>query len=171
MYLIVMSLDWMNYPGLELWKFINLAIFLAAGIYILKRPLTSALHQRRERIVGELAKAKEDKEAALKRLQEAEELLGRVDQEVKQVHEQSLQEAIVERERLAMVAQNEIEKLKEQGERQVAMAVKVSRKHLREFLAQRSVELAGDSLRQRLRPEDDARLIEISIAELRRGKA
>ena len=53
---------------------------------------------------------------------------------------------------------------------QVEMARKVSRKTLREFLAQRSVELAGQSVRQRIRPEDDVRLIAISIAELRRGK-
>ena len=26
--------EWFNYPGLELWKFLNLAIFVAAMIYI-----------------------------------------------------------------------------------------------------------------------------------------
>ena len=170
MYLFAFSLDWMNYPGLELWKFINLAIFLGVGIYILKKPLTNALRGRRKAIVEELAKAKEEKEAAVLRLQEAETLLERVDGEVKQIREHSREEAQSERERLKLEAQNEIDKLKKQGERQVEMARKVSRKTLREFLAHRSVELAGNTVRQRIKPEDDARLIAISIAELRRGK-
>ena len=172
MYLIVISLDWMNYPGLELWKFINLGIFLAAAIYILKKPLTNALRARRQRIVEELAKAKNEKDAAQQSLQEAEGLLAHVDDEVKSVREEAKREAVSERERLALEAQNEIEKLKQQGERQVEMARKVSRKALREFFALRSVELAGNAVRQRIKPEDDARLIAVSIAELRRrGRA
>jgi F-type H+-transporting ATPase subunit b len=172
MYLIFLF-DWkevMNYPGLELWKFINLGIFLAVGIYILKKPLTNALRARRQTISEELAKAKQEKEAAQLRLQEAEGLLAHVDDEVQQVRDEAQREARSERDRLAHEAQNEIEKLKQQGERQVEMAHKVSRKTLREFLAIRSVELAGQSVRQRIRPEDDARLIAISINELRRGK-
>jgi F-type H+-transporting ATPase subunit b len=170
MYLAVLSLDWMNYPGLELWKFINLGIFLGVGIYILKRPLTNALRTRRQKITEEIAKAKADREAALLRLQEAEGLLAHIDDEVKVIREHAKHEAESERERQAIEAQNEIEKLKQQGQRQVEMALKVSRKGLREFLAQRSIELAGENVRQRIRPEDDARLIGLSIAELRRRK-
>ena len=160
----------MDYPGLELWKFINLGIFVALGIYILKKPLTNALRARRQTITEELAKAKLDREAALQRLQEAEGLLAHVDDEVKAVSEEAKREAVLERERLALEAQKEIEKLKQQGERQVEMANKVARKKLREFLALRTVELAGANVRQQIRPEDDARLIAISIAELRRRK-
>lgn len=170
MYLFALSLDWMNYPGLELWKFINLGVFLAVGIYILKKPLANALRARRQAIIDELAKAEEQKEGAVLRLQEAETLLERVDDEVKQIRDHSRDEAQSERERLKLEAQNEIDKLRQQGERQVDMARKVSRKTLREFLAHRSVELAGNSVRQRIKPEDDDRLIAISIAELRRGK-
>jgi F-type H+-transporting ATPase subunit b len=172
MYLIFISLDWMNYPGLELWKFINLGIFLAAGIYILKKPLTNALRARRQGIVEELANAANEKEASLAKLQEAEGLLAHVDEEVKTVRQEAIREAVSERERVAIEAKDEIEKLKQQGERQVEMARKVSRKTLREFFALRSVELAGNAVRQRIKPEDDARLIAVSIAELRRrGRA
>jgi F-type H+-transporting ATPase subunit b len=172
MHLLLLSVDWswMNYPGLELWKFINLAVFLSAGIYILKKPLANALRARRQSIIEELAKAKTDKEGALLALQEAEGLLSNVDDEVKKIQEHSKLEAQAERERLAIEGKSEIAKLEQQGQRQVEMAVKVSRKTLREFLAQRSVELASNAVRERIRPEDEARLIGISIAELRRGK-
>ena len=36
-------MEWFNYPGLELWKFLNLAIFTAAGIYVLRKPISAAL--------------------------------------------------------------------------------------------------------------------------------
>ena len=41
---------WYNYPGLELWKFFNLALFTAVAIYILRRPISAALATRREAI-------------------------------------------------------------------------------------------------------------------------
>ena len=36
---------WFNYPGLELWKFLNLAIFVAVMIYILRRPISEAANE------------------------------------------------------------------------------------------------------------------------------
>jgi len=41
---------YLNYPGLEAWKFINLTIFLIAGAYLLGNPLKSALLALREGI-------------------------------------------------------------------------------------------------------------------------
>ena len=43
MLLLAEGIEWYNYPGLELWKFINLAIFTAAGIYVLRKPINQAL--------------------------------------------------------------------------------------------------------------------------------
>ncbi|PWT92427.1 MAG: hypothetical protein C5B55_06420 [Blastocatellia bacterium] len=172
MILFALSLDnWMNYPGLELWKFINLAIFLSAAIFVLKQPLANALRARRERIVQELLKAKEDKEAATRRLSEAEDLLSHVDGDVKAIREQTVEEAKSERERLAQLTQMEIEKLEGQGKRQVDIARRVARKGLREFLARRSVELASATVNERMRPDVDERLIGFSITELRRGRS
>ncbi len=47
-------------------------------------------------------------------------------------------------------------------------ANKLARKKLREFLAQRSVALARESVRTQMRPEDDTLLIKENIGELRR---
>ena len=36
-------MEWFNYPGLELWKFLNLAIFTTAAIFVLRKKINEAL--------------------------------------------------------------------------------------------------------------------------------
>ena len=162
--------DWFNYPGLELWKFLNLAIFLAAGIYILRRPISEALGARREAIKQELVQAQQQRAQAEAKIAEADSLLSRLDADVRAVKEQAVQEAESERQRLAAATQREIEKLKQQAEREIETADKVARKSLRQFFAKRSVDYARETVRAKMRPEDDRQLIEESIGELRRAK-
>jgi F-type H+-transporting ATPase subunit b len=161
-------MEWFNYPGLEIWKFLNLAIFTAAGIYVLRKPISAALAVRRESIQQELIAAQTEREQALARVTEADDLLSRVDEHVSAIHKQAQQEAKSERERLAASAVNEIEKLKQQAQRETEAADKLARKQLRQFLAQRSVELARASVRSQMRPEDDTLLIKENIGDLRR---
>jgi F-type H+-transporting ATPase subunit b len=162
--------DWFNYPGLEIWKFLNLAIFLAVAIYILRRPISEALGTRREAIKQELVQAREQKAQALAKLAEAESLLSRLDADVRAIQEHAHQEAESERQRVAAATTAEVEKLKQQAEREIQTADKVARKALREFFAKRSVELARETVRSRMRPEDDRHLMEESIGELRRAR-
>jgi F0F1-type ATP synthase membrane subunit b/b' len=162
--------SWLNYPGLELWKFINLAIFIGLAIYILRRPISGALAGRGEAIKQELIDAQEQKARALAKMAEADSLLSRLDTDVRSVREHSRQEAEAERQRLAEAAAREIEKLKQQGEREVNTATKVARKSLRQFLAQKSVEFARNKVRTQISPAEDRQLIENSIGELRRAR-
>jgi F0F1-type ATP synthase membrane subunit b/b' len=160
-----------NYPGLEVWKFLNLGIFLLVIIKLAGKPLGAALASRRERIQAELAAAQMEKDAALANLAAADSLLARREDEISNVAAQARQEAVDEKERLANAATSEIEKLKIQGQRQIEQAGKVARKTLRQFLADRSIQLARESVRQNLRPEDDVRLVTESISGLGRNRA
>ena len=162
--------DWFNYPGLELWKFLNLAIFLVVGIYILRRPISEALATRREAIKRELIQAQQQRAQAEAKIAEADSLLSRLDADVRAVREQAVQEAESERQRLAASTQRELEKLKQQAEREMETADKVARKALRQFFAKRSVDYARETVRTKMRPEDDRHLIEESIGELRRAR-
>ena len=161
---------WYNYPGLELWKFINLAIFTGVAIYILRKPISAALATRRDAIRQELIQAQEQKEQAVAKMTEAESLLSRLDVEVRTINEHARQEAESERQRVIASTAHEIDKLKQQAEREIETADKVARKELRQFLAQRSVEVARANVRGRMKPEDDRALIEESIGELRRAR-
>ena len=168
MLLLAEGIEWYNYPGLELWKFINLAIFTAAGIYVLRKPINQALLARREAIQQELVRAQQEREQALARVAEADNLLGRLDNDVRTVQEQAREEATSEKQRIAASTEREIEKLKQQAQREMETADKLARKELRQFLAEKSVAMARDSIRAQMRPEDDTALIRENIGELRR---
>lgn len=160
---------WLNYPGLEVWKFVNLAIFIVLAIIFLRKRINQGLLARRDSIQQELIAAQNEREQALARVAEADSLLSRLHDDVRNVHEQSRQEAEQERQRLSAGTEREIEKLKQQAQREIERADKIARKQLRAFLAKRSVELARESLRERMRPEDDTLLIKENIGELRRS--
>jgi F-type H+-transporting ATPase subunit b len=160
--------SWFNYPGLELWKFLNLAVFTAAAIYVLRKPINRALLARRGAIQQELVTAQQEREQALARVADADSLLSRLEGDVHTVEEQAREEAKSERQRIAASTDREIEKLKQQAQREMETADKLARKELRQFLAEKSVEIARESIRTQLRPEDDTALIRENIGELRR---
>jgi F-type H+-transporting ATPase subunit b len=166
--MLLQAAEWYNYPGLELWKFANLAIFTGLGIYILRKPISAALASRRDAIQQELVTAQNERDQAVARVAEADALLTRLDDDVRKVQEQAREEATSERQRIATSTEREIEKLKQQAQREMETADKLARKELRQFLAEKSVQVARESIRVQMRPEDDTALIRERIGELRR---
>jgi len=159
---------WWDYPGFELWKFINLAIFVIALIFAMRKffGVPEMFRDRKETIKRELAKAQMERDAALQKLEEVEERLSRLDTEVAAIKEQSAREAAKEHERIARSTEIEITKLSEQAAREIKSAGKAARKELRRHTAEQSVRLAEEIVRREMKPEDDARLIASNIEEL-----
>ncbi len=160
---------WWNYPGVELWKFLNLFIFIALGIYLLRRPLTDALRSRREGITRDLLKARQERDLALAQLAEVESRVLGLDAEVATIRERSKLEAEAERERIKRSTEVEMAKLREQAQREIDSAGKAARQELRQFAAGQSVRLAEELIRREIRPEDDARLMGLNVEEFGRG--
>jgi F-type H+-transporting ATPase subunit b len=164
--------NYLNYPGLEVWKFVNLAVFIIGAIYLHRRfgrPIGKALRVRGEGIKLELQKAREEKEQALAKLAEVEAKLQRMDAEASSIREQAKLEAEAERERIKVATESEMTKLKQQAQREIESAAKAAVKELREFAAQQSVALAEASIRRDLRTEDDKRIIGLSVEQLGRS--
>ena len=161
---------WANYPGLEAWKFFNLAVFVAVMIFILRRKISDALATRRDAIKQELIEAQQRRERALAQVAEADTLLTRLDADVQSVHQHAQEEAKSERERLAASTARELEKIEQQARREMETADKVARKQLRQYFAKRSIEVARETVSAQMKPDDDAALIRESIGELRRAR-
>ncbi|HEY0005296.1 MAG TPA: ATP synthase F0 subunit B [Pyrinomonadaceae bacterium] len=157
---------WWNYPGLELWKFINLFLFIALLVLFLRRPLGDALRTRREGIRAELVRAQEERNAALAKLEEVQTRLSRLDEELANVREQSQREAAEEHERIRRSAEEDGRKLREQAQREIESAGKVARQELRSYAAEQSVRLAEEMIRRDIRPEDDTRLVNLNVEGL-----
>jgi F0F1-type ATP synthase membrane subunit b/b' len=159
---------WWNYPGVELWKFFNLLVFILVAIFFLRRRLSDGLKGRRDRIREELRRAEQERDRALAKLQEIETRLAGFDTEVAAIRKQAEAEALAERERLSQETARELAKLRESSQREIESAGKIARQQLREFAARQSLKLAEEAIKREIRAEDDARLISSSVEQLGR---
>ena len=159
---------WWDYPGFEVWKFVNLFIFVGALVFVLvrKAKLGEAFKTRREGIKAELNKARIERDAALAKLKEVEERLSGLNAETATIKEKAEREAADERERITQSTEAEITKLSAQAQREIENAGKAAKNELRRFTAEQSVRMAEDLIKRDLRPEDDARLIGRNIEEM-----
>jgi F-type H+-transporting ATPase subunit b len=163
---------WWNYPGFEVWRLVNLGIFIGVALYLHRRfgrPISSALRSRKERIRVELDRARKEQDEALRKLAEVEARLKGLDAEVSMIREQAKAEASAERERINRATELEMAKLRQQALREIERAAKVARQSLRVFAVEKSVQLAEKSIRRDIRPEDDTRLIATNVERLGRG--
>jgi F0F1-type ATP synthase membrane subunit b/b' len=152
-----------NYSGFELWKFINLAIFVAFMIYVLKKPLGEAFKAKREAIRSELIKAEEEKQAALAQLTSAEAKLVSLNAEKAEVLKRAQAEAEAEKANIAMATDNEVAKMREQAEGEINRLAQQTKAELRKFSAEESVRLAEEKLRGKINADNDAVLVKSGI--------
>ncbi len=164
----------LNYPGLELWKFANLLIFIACVWYLHRRfgrPIREALRARGEGIKQELLRAREERDLAASRLAEVEGRFANLHSEVAKIREGVTAEAAAEKQRITAATDGEITKIREQAKREIENAGKAARLDLRRFAAQESVRLAEEILEKEMGSEDDLRLTNLNIQELGRTPA
>ena len=160
---------WLNYPGFEAWKFVNLFLFIAAAIYLHHRfgkPIAQAFRSRGERIRFELERARKEQDEAKRKLAEVEARLQGLDIEIARIHAQALAEVEGERKRIKQSTELEIKKLREQALREIATAAKAAQAGLRRFAANRSVELAESLIQKDINFAEDMRLMLTSVDEL-----
>ena len=154
---------YLNYPGFEAWKFINLAIFVAVLVYLVKKPLSEAFKARREAIRAELIRAEEAKQAALGQLMSAEAKLASLDVEKAELLKRAQAEAEAEKANIAQQTEAEIAKMREQADGEITRLAQQTRVGLRRFSAEESVRLAEEKLRSKINADNDATLVEAGI--------
>jgi F-type H+-transporting ATPase subunit b len=165
---------WLNYPGVELWKFVNLLIFIVCALYLHRRfgrPLREALRSRSENIKRELQSARDERDQALAALAEVEARLAALDAEVATVNQRAVAEAEGEKLRIKAATEADMAKIREHAKREIESAAKAARHELRRFAAQESVRLAEEILEREIGPEDDGRLTSLRVQELGRTRA
>jgi F-type H+-transporting ATPase subunit b len=152
-----------NYPGFEAWKFLNLAIFIAIMVYILKKPLSEKFKAKREAIRADLIRAEEQRQAALAQLTSTEAKLATLDVESANVLENAKREAEAEKERILRETESEIGKMREQAASEIERSAKQIKNELRRFSAQESIRLAEEKIKAEINAEKDARLVKNNI--------
>jgi len=158
--------QYFNIPGFELWKFLNLAIFIALMVYVAKKPLSAAFKAKREEIRSELIKAEAEKQDALKKLTSAEAKLAQLESEKEEIIRKAEAEAAFESNRLAEQANIEAARLEAQSDAELIRLASLSRVHLRRYSAEESIRLAEEKLKAQILGDNDTRLVKASIQEI-----
>src|SRR4029079_17975965 len=127
---------WWNYPGLELWKFVNLFLFILCAFWLHRRfgrPVREGLRARGEAIKRELKLAKEERDQALAKLAEVEARFANLDAELSKVQARTTAELEAERKRIQAATGDEVARMREQAKREIESAGKTERHELRRF--------------------------------------
>lgn len=157
---------YLNYPGFEAWKFLNLGIFIAVMVYLLKKPLSEAFKAKRETIRAELIKAEEQKQAALAELTATEAKLARLEAEAEEVVARAKEEAAAEKNRIAKETEEESKRLKNQAATEIERKSAQVRAELRRFSAEEAIRLAEEKLKSGINAESDSRLVKAGISAI-----
>jgi len=155
-----------NIPGFELWKFINLVIFVLIAVYFGKKKFGPKYIARRDAIRAELIRAEEAKQAALAKLTSAEGKLAQLETEKVNILARAKEEAAAEKKRLADHTKADVERLRAQAEADLARLAGQQRNELRRFSAEESIRKAEEKLRSAIDGKTDARLVKAGIAEI-----
>jgi F0F1-type ATP synthase membrane subunit b/b' len=144
---------YLNYPGFEAWKFLNLAIFSYIMYCLLKKPLSTAFKTKREQIRAELIKAEAEKQAALSELTSVEAKLAGLDSEKASIARDAQKEADDEKARIAAQTEADVERSRTQTAGEIARLTQLAHIELRRFSAEESIRLAEEKLRAQMSAE------------------
>ena len=151
-------------------KLVNLIIFLGLLYLLLRKPTREFFQRRLVEIRASLERAAKEKAAAEAKLAEINARLDRLDAELGEIRAQAEREAKAERERLEAAAREDAEKLRAMAQREIEAAKKGALVELKQFAAEKSVELAEQVIRRELTPEDDRRLFKRLSEEIQSAK-
>jgi len=139
-------------------KWLNFAIIFGGLGYIIARKGPAFFRARAEVISSAMTHAAAAKAEADRQLREAEEKLGRLDQEIAELRAASQREAAAEAERLRAATRAEIEKIHRAAKAEIEAAERAARTELKALAARAAVERAGALLRQRITADTHAQL-------------
>lgn len=150
-------------------KAVNLALFLGVLYYLLRKPIKGFFEARLADVRKTLERAARDKDEATQKMAELDARLNRLDADIAGIKAQAERESVAERERIQVETQREMEKVRATAVREIDAARQIALADLKEFTANKSVELAEQIIRRELTPEDDRNLVQRAGQEM--GKA
>ena len=147
-------------------KTVNFLILFGGLAFVLRKPLAAMLAKRSLDIQAALRQAQESKAEAEEKYREAEAKIAGLEAEVRRLIEAAKAEARGNKDRIAVLAAEESQRLRKFAEQESDQQVRAGRQELKAYAAQRATELARERIRQRLTPADQAALIDKSIERL-----
>lgn len=157
---------YLNYPGFEAWRFLNLSIFVLIMFLLLRKPLSNAFKEKRDSIRADLIRLEKEKKAATALLTAAEEKLATIEDEQKTIIEDAQAEADAELARIEGETENDIRRVQDQAATELSRKTEQVQVQLRRFSAEESIRLAEEKIRSAMTAEADARLVKANIESI-----
>ncbi len=156
-----------GFSGEVVWQIIA---FLLLGFFLakmLKKPLGVFLAKRRDEIRGSLDQASKKESEAQKVFGEWEKKLEAMSQEIRDLHETIRGEGEEERQKIVERTQEEGERVRKQAQIIAEHEVKKARMALKKEMVDLSLEMAEKLLKEKIRPQDQERLVHEYIGRMR----
>jgi F-type H+-transporting ATPase subunit b len=131
--------------------------------------LSNHLLNRGQQVRADLVSAKETSAAAAAQLAEIDKKLAALPGEIETLKARGKQEIAAEETRIRQAAEAERHRLIEQTRREVDLQVRLAKRELTEHAADLAVSYATQQIKQTMTPDDQARLFDRYVTQMRKA--
>lgn len=149
------------------WPVANFIVFLGVLYYFGNKPIAEYLATRSSTIRKDLVEAAELKATATAQLATIEQKLQALPGEINALRSRGAEDIKAEEQRIAAAAAAERERLLEQTRREIDLQVRIAKKEILEHAADLSVQLATERIKKDVTPEDQARLVDRYLTQVK----
>ena len=150
-----------------LWPIVNFAILIGVLAYFLKSPFLGYLSDRSSAIRSDLVQAAQLKAAATEQLASLEQKLRALPGEIDALRARGAAEIAAEEQRITAAAVADRDRLLEQARRDIDVQTRLAKREILEHAADLSVQLATDRIRRDITPDDQARIVDRYITQVK----
>lgn len=151
------------------WPVANFVVFVGVLYYFFNTPLKEYLATRGATIRKDLVDAAELKNTAAAQLASIEAKLQALPGEVNALRSRGAEEIKAEEQRIATAAAADRDRLLEQTRKEIELQVRLAKRQLLEHAADLSVQLATDRIKKEATPEDQARMVDRYLEQVKKG--
>jgi F-type H+-transporting ATPase subunit b len=149
------------------WQWLNLGLFLAVLWYFLRKPVAAFFGGRRADVEKSLAKADDDRRRAEDLAKELASRLATIETELQALRDAARHDAEVEHAALLSKSQIEADQILAKTRADLDNRVRAARVELTAFAGDLSIQIARELLAKSVTAEDETRLVDQGIADLR----
>ena len=148
-------------------RLVNFSILAATLVYLLRSPFATYLIDRSTQIRSDLVNAAEMKRTAAAQIEEIDRKMAALPGELEALRLQGGQEIVAEQARIRSAAAAERDRLLEQARREIEQQVKIAERELVSHAADLAVGLAAERIRTTITDEDQKRLADRYVQQLK----
>ena len=152
--------------AVDLWKTLNLLLFLGVLVYFLGKPFNSYFRKRREDLDQQLDKARTDRDQALALASEMRERLSKLEAEIATIRQRGADEGETEKAAQLAAAEKDTEALLRNATEEIDRRLASARKELARAASDLATTRAREILSRSITDDDRRRLLQDGVGKI-----